>query len=245
MIISGHQPVYLPSIQLFTKIALSDVFMFLGHCQFVNQSWHSRNIIRCGKGNLTLSVPIKKAGQFGQSITDAHISGDHWKRKHLVSIHDNYIKAPYYDKYFSEMENIIMRPWKRLGAMNMALIVRYLNWLEIDTPILISQDYDIVGQKNDMLISMCRAANVDKYLSNIGSESYVNEKYLEDNNVDHYWLKYKNIPYDQPKHFSLDGRYTKGQFMENLSIIDLLFNMGPKSRDIILASGSISKNKEE
>ena len=43
MILSGHQPVYLPGIQLFNKIALSDKFMFVGHCAFEDGSWHNRN----------------------------------------------------------------------------------------------------------------------------------------------------------------------------------------------------------
>ena len=240
MIISGHQPVYLPSIHLFTKIALSDVFMFLGHCQFVNQSWHSRNVIRCGKGTLTLSVPIKKAGSFGQSISDAYINGDHWKRKHLGSIHDNYRKSPYFDMYYPDIESLISRPWQRLGALNMALIMKFIQWLEIDTKIIVSQDYDIFGKKNDMLISMCEAANVTRYLSNIGSESYVNEDYLLEKAISHYWMSFDALPYDQIPHHSLDGRYTRGQFIEKLSIIDLFFNMGPKARDIVLSSGRIS-----
>ena len=46
MIFSGHQPVYLPGIIVFTKIALSDAFMYVRHCQYVSGSWHSRNFIR-------------------------------------------------------------------------------------------------------------------------------------------------------------------------------------------------------
>ena len=46
MILSAHQPVYLPGIILFGKIAISDVFMFLGHVQFSRTSWQTRNRVR-------------------------------------------------------------------------------------------------------------------------------------------------------------------------------------------------------
>src|SRR5690348_5767727 len=49
MILSGHQPVYLPSILLFSKIAHSDAFMWVGHCQASPGTWHNRNQIRNAK----------------------------------------------------------------------------------------------------------------------------------------------------------------------------------------------------
>ena len=52
VILSGHQPVYLPGIVVLTKIALSDACMLVGHCQFQNKSWHSRNYIRGPSGPL-------------------------------------------------------------------------------------------------------------------------------------------------------------------------------------------------
>ncbi|MBL4544831.1 MAG: WbqC family protein [Oceanicaulis sp.] len=46
---SAHQPVYLPGLILFHKIALSDVFVLLPDVQFQRHSWQQRNRVRNGK----------------------------------------------------------------------------------------------------------------------------------------------------------------------------------------------------
>lgn len=228
MILSSHQPVYLPSLHLFNKISLSDKFVFLGHCQFVNQSWHSRNMIRNGDHPLTLTVPVVKAGHFGQSITDAAISGSHWKRKHLGSIRNAYQKRPYFKDYFPALEELINRPWTHLGEMNVALILQFLEWLEIETPIFYSEEHAISGHKTDMLMSSCQAMTADCYLSNEGSRCYVDEKKMCDAEISHYWQDFTHPVYDQGM-----------EFIANLSIIDCLFNMGPASRELVVNAGVI------
>lgn len=228
MILSGHQPVYLPSLHLFSKIALSDKFMFVGHCQFVNKSWHSRNVIRNGAQALTLTVPILKVGHFGQSISAAEINGNHWKRKHLASIRNAYQKRPYFEDYFPALEELINRPWTYLGEMNIALILQFLDWLDIDTPLFYSENHGISGQKTDMLMSMCQAMEADRYLSNEGARAYVDEHKMSGGEVSHFWQGFDHPTYDQG-----------AEFIANLSIIDCLFNMGPASRGLILESGNI------
>ncbi len=234
MILSGHQPVYLPNIQLFSKISLSDQFMFVGHCQFVNKSWHSRNIIRNGSQTLTLTVPVLKSGRLGQSIMKTRIHGDHWKKKHIKSIINVYQNRPFFSKYFPTIEQILMEPRSSLGELNIALIIQFLKWLKIETPIHYSENHNITGHKTDMLISMCKTMKAERYLSNEGSRSYVNEKQMFDENIYHSWQNFKHPQYDQG-----------ANFIENLSTLDCLFNVGPKSRDLVLDSGFIEPGEFE
>ena len=60
-ILSAHQPVYLPGLILFHKIALSDVFVLLPDVQFQRHSWQQRNRVRNGKDAIFLS-PHKYIG---------------------------------------------------------------------------------------------------------------------------------------------------------------------------------------
>lgn len=226
MILSGHQPVYLPGIILFNKIALSDAFMFVGHCQLSNKSWHTRNRIRLGERELMLSVPVSK--QFGQSINDTAILDDGWQRKHLGSIRQAYGKRPYFREYFPRLEALIGAQWASLGDMNIALIKAMLGWLEIDTPILDSRDYEITGNKTDMLISMCQAVGADQYLSNEGSRDYVDEAAMAREGIFHTWQHFEHPVYEQG-----------AAFMENMSAIDLLFNAGPQSAALVRSCGRI------
>lgn len=221
MILSGHQPVYLPGIILFNKIALSDKFMLVGHCDVGDGTWHNRNQIR----NARLTIPIKHGGK---SINETEIDGTHWKRKHLRSIELTYSKRPFFGFYFDKLKELIEMPCKYLGPLNMALIELFCMWLRLPTEILDSRDYSIEGRKTDMLISMCDVVGADQYLSNEGARAYVDEPRMALAGVTHRWQKFKHPQYEQGSEFTPD-----------LSIIDLLFNCGPDAGRIVRACGHV------
>ncbi len=225
-VLSGHQPVYLPGIILFNKIALSDVFMFVGHCQYVKKSWHSRNRIQLGDKELWLSVPVETAGRFEQAINATFPANELWKRKHLGSIRQAYGKAPYFDLYYPQLEATIIAHSGSLSDLNISLIKLILVWLDISTPVVDSRDYEIHGSKTAMLISMCRAVGATHYLSNQGSRAYVDEAEMAEAEIEHCWQEFDHPVYPQ-----------SGSFIPNLSVIDLLFNVGPASAEIVRGSG--------
>jgi WbqC-like protein family len=228
MILSGHQPVYLPGIILFNKIALSDVFMFVGHCQYSPKSWHTRNRIRHGDGEIFLSVPVVKARRFGQSINETEIYNQPWNKKHLATIYHAYHRRPFFRDYFPELEQLLIRPWTNLGAMNMTIIRAMMRWFEIDTPVLDSVTYGIRGHKTDMLIAMCRAAGTDRYLSNLGSQAYVDEEEMRRKGIEHCWQDFAHPVYEQG-----------ATFLPNMSAIDLAFNVGARAAEMVRSCGRI------
>src|SRR5271154_425751 len=106
MILSGHQPCYLPGIQLFCKMMHSDAFMHVPHSQYVHGSWHSHNFIRTGR----LVVPTHST--LGESIAATKIDNSkHWQRKHLRAIELAYGNQPYFKRYFRDLEEIITHPF--------------------------------------------------------------------------------------------------------------------------------------
>ncbi len=232
MILSAHQPVYWPGIILLNKIALSDQFLFLGHVQLTLHSWQVRNRIRVRDAPLFLSVPIRKAGRFGQSIDDAEIDGDLWKRKHLETIRQNYSKRPFFSHYYPKVEALLQCDWLRLGDLNRALIRLLLDLLEITTPIIESRDLDLQGHKTEMLISACRAVGADRYVSNQGARAYLDEALMAAAGVRHYWQVFEHPVYDQG-----------GPFVPDLSVLDLLFNHGPASAAIVRSCGRLEEGQ--
>ncbi len=222
MRLSGHQPVYLPGIILFNKIALSDAFMFVGHCQYTPKSWHSHNYIKTGK----LSVPVHK----GPSINETYLCGDYWCSKHLKSIAAAYGRYPFFGDYFPGLQRYLTNGYDRLGFLNADLICWFKKRLGIDTPVHYSDG--VVGHKTDMLISMCKAVGADEYLSNEGSRDYVDEDLLAANDIKHRWQKFKDPDYGQ-KRLVIDGKE------QPLSILDLLFSKGPEAGEIVKKAGYV------
>ena len=203
--------------------------MFVGHCQYVRKSWHSRNRIRLNGRELWLSLPIKTAGQFEQSINDAEFADGVWRRKHLGSIRQAYQRTPYFDQYYPDLERLLLHKWSNLGEMDIALIRLIVGWLGIDTPLVDSRSYPVSGQKTDMLISMCRAVGADHYLSNEGSAVYVDEEKLAEAGIYHCWQKFEHPFYDQG-----------AVFMPNMSVIDLVCCVGPGAGDVVRNCGKVS-----
>ena len=229
MILSGHQPVYLPGIILFNKMALSDVFMYVGHVQFSPKSWQQRNCIALNGLTHVLSVPVRKADRFGQAIDEVEILEDGWRRKHLGSIRQAYGKRPYFTRYFPELEATLSRPHASLGMLNRALIALIRDWLGITTPIVESHDFQgIDGAKTEMLMQMCRAVGADHYLSNEGSRVYVDEAAMADAGLQHCWQVFSHPAYPQGRAFQPD-----------CSAIDLVFNLGPEAGALVRAAGRI------
>jgi len=232
MRICTHQPVYLPSIHLLNKISLCDGLVLLGHCQFVKRSWHIRNQIRSGPGTDTgkifLTVPVQKNPEPRQSLQDTLIADDHWKRKHLKSISANYAKRPFFADYYPEIERIIEQPHRNLIALNNMLLLQFIDWLELSPKIFHSEEFDISAQSTDMLIEICKITGADQYVSNEGSRAYLNEATFKQNNIQHFWQEFIHPIYDQG-----------AAFIPDLSLIDLLFNMGPASGDLVKNAGRL------
>ena len=230
MILSGHQPVYLPGIILFNKIALSDLFMYLGHVQFSPQSWQQRNRIALNRQEHFLAVPVMKAGRFGQPIDEVDILDSPWRRKHLGSIRQAYSHRPYFKQYFPSLEATLNRQHDGLGALNRALIALICDWLEITTPVVESHAYpDIDGSKTDMLIQMCRAVGADRFLSNEGARVYVDETAMANQGLQNCWQLFEHPVYEQ------------GQaFMADCSAIDVVFNLGPAAGSHVRQAGRIT-----
>lgn len=224
MILSGHQPVYLPGIIVFNKIALSDAFMFVGHCDYQPKSWQSHNFIRGPNGPLKLTVPVKK----GTSINETLIDGDHWKKKHLRSIEAAYKKRPFFEDYFPFFEEIIASFDGSLAKLNIMLIISACHWLGIYRNLFESQKLGITGHKTEMLFNMCKAVNATDYLSSPG-ETYVIPEQIKP--YKHHFQVFEHPVYDQG-----------AQFIPNLSVIDLLFNVGPRAGEIVRNAGHIGND---
>ena len=84
MILTAHQPVYLPWLGLFHKIALSDTFVFFDEVQYLPKDWMNRNKIKTKDGEIWLTVPVLRKGQRELKTSEIKINNStNWQKKHL------------------------------------------------------------------------------------------------------------------------------------------------------------------
>ena len=226
MILTAHQPVYLPWLGLFHKIALADLFCYFDIVQYQKKDYNNRNKIKTSSGELWLSVPVESKNHFDKNVSEILIIQNNWVKKHVKSIELNYKKTLYFNEYFSELKDILYDESKgTLGNLNFKLLEYFKMCLKINTPIVKGSDYEFNGKGSDLVLDMCVKLNADKYIFGEQGENYADEESFNKAGVDIYFQKYNHPVYTQKG----------GKFLPYMSIIDLLFNEGEKSYDVLMS----------
>jgi hypothetical protein len=229
MMISVHQPQYLPWLGYFDKIAKSDCFIFLDKVQYKPREFQNRNKIRTKDGAIWLTVPVACKGKHKQGICDAGIDNEFpWQRQHSNSLKVWYAKAPFFNDHFPFFEDIYSKRWDKLSDLNIAVIKYALEKLSISTPIRFESELDIHTESTDRIIDICKKVKADSYLSGSGGKAYLEEDKFSENGIKLVYQDFHHPAYRQQ--FMKDEK----DFLPYMSIVDLLFNEGPRSREILL-----------
>lgn len=223
MIVAAHQPQYLPWLGFFDKIASSDLFVLLDTVQFKKNEWQNRNRIKTADGWQWLTVPVKYG--FGQAIHDIRIDdSQRWGHKHIQSILQNYGRAPYFRRYGPALADLLSKDWDFLAELNVTLIKLLCDWLGIKTPFyLASQLGSFTADPDVRLIEITSSLGANTYLAGVGGREYMQMNLFKEAGIEVLFQDYRHPVYKQ----------LYGEFESNLSVIDLLFNCGPESRQIL------------
>jgi hypothetical protein len=232
MICTGHQPNYLPYPGFFHKIARADCFVLVDTTQFVKRGpfgWIHRNRIRTPAGWEWLSVPALTKGRFTQSIRETQIdAGRDWARKHARALEWNYGRAPHYGRYAGFFREAYARPWSSLSDLNEHLIRGLLEILGLRVRFERASDLGAAGAATDLVVDLCRRVGADTYLSGIHGRDYLEADRLKAAGIRLLYQAYQCPVYPQCQ---------PGPFVPDLSVVDLLFNCGEQSRDLLLQAG--------
>jgi hypothetical protein len=232
MIISVHQPQYIPWLGYFDKIANSDAFVFLDQVQYKEREFQNRNKIRTDRDGLWLTVPVISKGLGRQRISDVLIDNEiDWRKQHLLSLKNYYGRAGYFKDHLQFLEGLYGRQWGKLSELNVYIIDYLLDELAIKTPVYFESKLDITQAKTDRVIEICRKMNADTYLSGMGGKEYLEEEKFAKAGIKLAYQDFKHPVYRQ------QFMKEKGDFLPLMSALDLLFNEGPNSRSILNIGG--------
>jgi hypothetical protein len=219
------QPTYLPWLGYFSLISRVDTFVILDCVQFSRRSWQQRNKVKCETGEKLLTIPVDKKSKRGQLINEtALFEPQHSLEQHLNIIKLSYKDAPFFNDIIEPLTSIYQDNHQTLTELLLALIIFINEYLNITTPIILSSELSIEGNKDTKLANICETLAHHHYISVEGSRNY-----LEDSEA--FISKSIKISYHQYKHPQYSQLH--GEFIPFLSIIDLLFNHGKESKKII------------
>ncbi|MEI8292954.1 MAG: WbqC family protein [bacterium] len=227
MIVSINQPAYLPWLGYFERIARSDAHIVLDHVQFEKNSFTNRNKVRTREGFAWLTVPIRTKGRFG----DLSIAGlsfaenDPWQKKHWATLRLNYSRTPFFASYATAYEPLYEHVWDGFGPMVRAFLAQHVRDLGISTPLLFSSELGVGGTKSQLILNLCKSAGATTYLSGPLGRNYLDEGLFLESGISVVYQDYTHPTYTQ----HLNG------FEPFMCILDLIFNHGPDSRNILMS----------
>jgi len=225
MRIAIHQPHYFPNLAYFYKIAKCDIFVFLDTVQYSKNNWINRNKIKTPTGWQWLTVPV--AYSFGDWIMDVGMATSEWQTKHLKSLEMNYKRASFFNEVFGAISpHLESERWSScLADLNERLIHELSIRLKLNTTFLQASNYNLEGKSTELLVNIIKKLRGTQYLSGAGAKKYMDESLFEKAGIELVYTDFEHPEYNQ----------MWGDFMPNLSILDLLFNHGFEgSRKILL-----------
>lgn len=228
------QPRYLPYLGYFHRIACSDVFIVLDTVQFKPREWDRRNRVRAGQ-NLRwvwLTVPVKRIPRdtvIGEVRID---NSQNWQEKHLRTLKSSYGKAPYFDLYIPGLEQFYKTRYELIRDLNLAMTRFFCGCLGILPEIVLASNLRPAGRSSELLISLCRSVGADTYWSGAEGRAYIAAEKFAQANISLMFQDYRHPVYEQ-----LHGK----PFLPYMGIVDLLFNCGPGSMDVLLAGNDLPR----
>lgn len=221
------QPTYFPWIGFFSFIEKSEKVIFLDDVQFVRGKWQQRNKIINQDTFQYLTVPVKKKGFYKQNLNEVEISDKLFFKEHLKKIKNTYGKTKHFDEIYQEFYNLEkeISSTNKLSEINILIIKKILDLVKINKSFEISSNLKVNGRRSEKLKNICKKLEYKELLNNEGSKEYIlnDIEIFKKNNIKLHFFKYENIKYKQ----------INKNFIENLSILDLLFNLGTDCIHII------------
>ena len=224
MIVTIHQPNYFPYPGFFQKVLLSDIYVVLDRAQFEFDITNRNKIITPDGSWSRISVPIKKGQKFFE-VRNVEINNDQpWAEKNWDLICKSYNDSSFFDLYKTTLNSIFKKKWNLIFDLNFYTLKKAFEWLDIKTEFILDSELDVTGMSSEHLLNICKKLGATKYLSGPSGKNYLNEKIFEQSKIKVEYQKYDPIIYPQ--------KYAKS-FVPNLSILDLLFNMGSDSKKFL------------
>jgi hypothetical protein len=226
MTVSISQPTLFPWIGYFNMIKNSDVFVLLDNVKFKKQTWQMRNRLKSSskidEAEFWIHIPTKLP-KTDTLIKDVFIDNNQdWKQKHLDNFQYNY-GSRYKEILF--LKELYQKDWEKIADFNIEFITKCCEFLDIPTKLVRASEMEVEGRKSHLVLDICKQLNADTLLANSGSKNYLEQDkpIFDSSNVKITYHNYNHIEYNQHGEF----------FLEDLSILDLLFSENKNSKVFI------------
>lgn len=191
---------YLAPIEYYTKLLSEDVILIEQWENYNKQSYRNRCTVASPMGESALSIPIEKTDKSKILMKDVRIS-DHgnWRHLHWNAFLSYYNSTPFFEYYEDDFRPFYDKKHEFLFDFNEQLRVLICQLIGIDVDVKYTETYSKDFEGKDFRETIHPKKDWREVSENFSS-----------------------VPYYQVFQ-------NKHGFLPNLSIVDLLFNMGPEA----------------
>lgn len=230
IVLVAHQVECMPWLGNISKATMGDVYFLFDNAQYVKKHWQNKNRIRVRntEGFQWLTVPVVEVNKHFVPTNQVRIANGQWKSQHLKAIELSYRRAPFFDQVFPEILEIYSYEDELLVDFLLRFIFFGFREFQIKVPVyrtseLIGKGFYIGGKKSELVISMCRAAGAGTFVFGHDGRTYIEKAVFDKNQINFVFQDFHHPEYKQ----------IHGEFMPYMSFIDLLFNHGHESVNIL------------
>ena len=222
---------YCGPVQWYQKLYRSDLVLMECHETFQKQTYRNRCVIATTNGPQTLTVPVERGTS--PFIRDIRISNHgNWRHQHWHALMSAYNESPFFDYYQDDFRPFFEQQYNFLYDFNTEICQKVCELIDIQPNIRETEEYfrsegvrplpppspwrgSLTSNPSSLI------PNPSSLISHLSSNpidlrSAINPKH-PDEDADFVARRYYQV-YER-----------KHGFQPNLSILDLLFNMGPES----------------
>ena len=225
MIISFNQPAFIPWGGFFARLLRSDRMVLLDDTVLARGfSFVNRNRLKGPEGEVWITVPLKRKGRGQQKIKDLEVyEKGRWQKKFLATLRHYYGHSLYFEPAFEDISRAADMPGLRFLDLALALLDILKTHLGIEREVILQSATGITGKGTSLLVSIAKGLSADEVVLPYGSEKAVDCSTFETQGIKVRALRY--LPPQYPQFW--------GEFLPNLSALDLLLCCGKDGRVII------------
>lgn len=133
---------YFAPIQWYQKLFRYDSVLLEKHDNFIKQTYRNRCVIATANGPQVLTVPIERYEGSKCKMKDIRIS-DHgnWRHIHWNALRSAYGDSPFFEFYADDLCPFFERKWDYLFDFNLDITRKLCELLDIDAPVLPTTAY--------------------------------------------------------------------------------------------------------
>lgn len=221
MIVSVHQPHFLPWLGYLNKVLRSDVFVWLDTVQYRKNYFQNRTVVRTRRGEkLWLTLPVH--APFGTAIERVTVVDPKWRDRLAKTVEQNYGRTAHFRSCWPEIAKALDAASDALTDIDLRAFEAVLRLLDAGgVRVVRVGDLGVASEEpTERLVEIVRAVGGTTYVAGKGGRNYLRTEDFEKAGIGVVWQAFDPaaVPYPQ----------TGPDFVPGLSVVDCLFNVGPE-----------------